>query len=113
MIKIIFITSFVILSFLGCENTNEPFNYERDTPVWLKEKINNISSNQEYWGTIVYRYELNKKYYYHIMIPISSCGYCELFDENGDKILFGDDEFSKFLQDKKNELIIWEWDNSN
>ncbi len=111
MLKKIFIALFIVLSIIGCrnENVNEPFNYERDTPVLLKEKIDSISSNREYYGTNVYRYEWKQNYIYHIMIPISSCAYCELYDSRGKKIKLNENEFSSFLQTKSNKIIVWEW----
>ena len=91
-------------------NITEPFNYERDTPIWLKEKIISMSTNHDYFGAKVFRYEWHDKFLYHIMIPISSCAYCELYDQNGNKINFSDDEtFQDFLINKKNEILVWEW----
>jgi len=114
MLKIIFISSFLVITFMSCQKDNsvEPFNFERDTPVWLKEKIDSMSTNHEYYGTKVYRYEWNEKFTYHIMITISSCAYCELFDQSGTKIQITNDAmFSDFQRNRKNEIIIWEWKN--
>ena len=98
---------------LSCQKDNfaEPFNYERDTPVWLKEKIDSISVSHNYFGTKVYRYNWEEKIIYHIMIPISSCAYCELYDLDGNKVeIHNQDKFSDFLQNKKNETLVWEWE---
>jgi hypothetical protein len=112
MLKVIFISSFFLFTYLSCQknNTVEPFIYERDTPVWLKVKIDSISTNHHYFGSKVYRYEWKRKYAYHIMMPISSCAYCELYEQNGIKMNLNDDMFSDFLQNKKNEVIVWEWE---
>lgn len=104
----------MFLVILSCqkENTVEPFNYERDTPVWLKEKINNMSTNHDYYGTKIYKYDWNRIYVYHIMIPINSCAYCELYDQNGNKIQIADDTmFTDFQNNRKNEILVWEWKN--
>ncbi|HEY6436795.1 MAG TPA: hypothetical protein VIY47_09395, partial [Ignavibacteriaceae bacterium] len=80
MLKLIFISSILLLTFLSCQknNTIESYNYEKDTPVWLKEKIDSTSANPNYYfGTHVYRYEWNGKFIYHFSIPVSSCVYCE------------------------------------
>lgn len=88
MYRFIIISSFLFLFMLNCqkENSMEPFDYERDTPTWLKAKIDSISSNPEYFGTKVYRYEWKGYLVYHIEIPISSCAYCELYDQKGKKL---------------------------
>jgi hypothetical protein len=112
MLRIIFVSSFLLFVLLGCkkENSVEPFNYERDTPGWLKAKIDTISNHREYYGTKVFRYEWNRKYVYHFQIPISSCAYCEIYNQDGNKITFSDDNvFQEFLKNKKNETLIWEW----
>lgn len=109
MLKIIFLSSFLFLAFLSCQNSVQPFNYEKDTPQWLKEKIDSMSVNPDYFMSQVYRYEWKDKYVYHIMIPISSCAYCELYEEDGSKIQFANDAmFSDFLMNKKNKVLVWE-----
>jgi len=109
MLKIIFLSSFLFIAFLSCQNSVESFNYEKDTPQWLKVKIDSLAVNPDYFGTKVYRYEWNSKFTYYIMIPISSCAYCEVYDKNGIKIQFVNDEmFSDFIKNKKNEVLVWE-----
>ena len=55
MLKVIFISSFLLLAFISCNkgDITQPYDYERDTPVWLKEKIDSISVNQFYHGAKV------------------------------------------------------------
>lgn len=112
MMRHFFVISFILLTFIGCEleDVTLPFNFERDTPVWLKEKVYSMSIGQDYYGVKVFRFEWKSKYFYHIMIPISSCAYCELYDENGNKVNFTSDQmFQDFLINKKNEVLVWEW----
>jgi hypothetical protein len=41
---------------------------------------------------------------------MSSCAYCELYDQNGIKKQFADgEEFQDFLANKTSEVLIWEW----
>lgn len=111
MLKVIFISSFLFITLLSCQNANsiEPINYEKDTPQWLKVKIDSMSTNPDYFGTKVYRCEWNSKFTYHIMIPISSCAYCEVYEQNGNKIQFTNDEtFSDFIKNKNDEILVWE-----
>ncbi len=115
MLKVIFISSFLFLAFISCNkgDITQPYNYERDTPEWLKEKIDSISVIQFYHGAKVYRYIWNRNYVYHIMIPISSCMYCEVYDYYGNKIEFTDDKmFSDFLNNKTGKVLVWEWPSS-
>ena len=51
MLKLIFVSSFFVIIFLGCQNNSsvEPYNYEKDTPVWLKTKIDSMSTNEKYY----------------------------------------------------------------
>ena len=108
MLKLIFISSFLFLTFLSCQknNTIESFNYKKDSPIWLKEKIDSISENEKYYfGTKIYRYELNGQFIYHFSIPASSCVYCESYDQNG-KIIQLDNEM---VNDFVNKVLVWEW----
>ena len=104
-------SSFLFAAILGCQKNNavNTFNYEKDTPVWLREKIDSISTQKIYALTKVYRYELHNKYIYYFKIPLSSCVYCEVYDSNGNKIQFNDEKVSDFEKNKKNEVLVWEW----
>ena len=111
MAKIFLFSTILFIVFVSCHKdiSVEPFNYERDTPAWLKVKIDSMSTNQYYTGTIVYRYEWNKELVYHIKIPLSSCAYCELFDHNGNRIQLTEETGFDFQENRSNEIIIWEW----
>lgn len=106
VIYIILISLFVLAS-CQKENSVQPFNYERDTPAWLKVKIDSMATTPYYIGTVVYRYEWHKQFIYHIMIPISSCAYCELYLHDGSKAQLSESSLSDFLQNRTNEIIIW------
>ena len=44
------------------------------------------------------------------MIPISSCAYCEMYDEFGNLFEFSDnEELADFLANRKNQYIVWTW----
>ncbi len=96
---------------LSCQNvsTVESLNYEKDTPVWLKAKIDTMSTGKYYMLAKVYRCEMNGEYIYYISNPISSCVYCEVYYQNGEKLNFEDEKvLYDFEHNKKNELLIWE-----
>ena len=109
MLKIFFISTFLIITLISCSNSVEPFNYERDTPQWLKLKIDSLDAEPNYAGTIVYRYEWHTQFVYHISIPISSCMYCLVYEHNGDLINIGDSNtVNDFHNNKKNQVIVWQ-----
>ena len=103
---------FVIVLLVNCQNQNsvESFNYERDTPAWLKVQIDSMSTNQYYHGSQVYRYIWRNDFIYDIFIPVSSCVYCEVFNKDGAKITFtGDNMLQDYLNNRKDEILLWEW----
>ena len=112
--RIIFISG-VLLSFIivSCKKDSgvEPFDYARDTPLWLKEKITVMSNDTThfYAMTKVYRYQWNAVFIYHISIPLSSCMYCELYDQNGNRMQISNDVMLQhFLGTRTGEILIWE-----
>ncbi|NWG28668.1 MAG: hypothetical protein HXY48_09060 [Ignavibacteriaceae bacterium] len=96
---------------IGCSN-KETFNYKRDSPEWLKAKIDSVTTtNPKYYGAMkVFRYEWKEQYIYHFWIPASSCAYCEVYDQNGLKIqLTEDTERTDFQNNKSNKVLVWDW----
>lgn len=114
MVKTLLIASFLLVSFTGCQNDTAlaPGQFEKDIPVWLQVKINSISTNQFYYSSEVYRYEWKGKNVYHIMVPLSSCAFCELYSENGTTLTLSAEEFSDFVAHKKNVILIWKWEDA-
>jgi len=110
MLKVIFILTFLFTAFILCQNKNSTsFNYDHDCPTWLKMKIDSLTNNLDNAGTEVYRYDWNERFVYHIHIPINSCVFCLLFDQNGNKIQFAsNDMISNFEKNRKSKMLIWE-----
>jgi hypothetical protein len=110
---IIVFALFLALVLLRCsmDRGSETFKLEKDTPVWLEEKINTISNftGHYYDWTRVYRYEWNNSFIYLFSVPASSCMYCELYDQDGNKVTaFNDSLLQDILQTRKGEVLIWE-----
>jgi len=60
--------------------------------------------------SVVYRYELHGNFVYHIQIPISSCSYCDLFDNPGYQLDHTHEEIiADFIQNRYNEFVVWAW----
>ena len=109
MFRTILLSFFLFIAFLSCQNSVESTIYENNSLQWLNVKIESLTVHPDYVGSKVYRYEWNSNFVYHIMIPISSCAYCELYNSDGSKLIFTNDEkFSDFLKNKKNVVLIWE-----
>ncbi|NQV41605.1 MAG: hypothetical protein HQ506_04545 [Candidatus Marinimicrobia bacterium] len=95
----------IILLFISCENSQAI----PELPDQIQSRISELSGS-EYAGTIIYRYDWRNAQYYHVMIPISSCAFCEMYDEFGNVFEFSDnDELDDFLANRKNEYIVWAW----
>jgi hypothetical protein len=79
-----------------------------DNPGWLNDMIAVMSTEASYAGTAIYAYEWNNDYYYHILIPISSCWMCEFYCYDGTKVIWTDDNISDFQKNGKKIKIVWE-----
>jgi hypothetical protein len=109
MIKVIFVSSFLLLLIIGCHRENNVQSV-KDAPEWLKSKIDTMLSYQEYEGTRLYHYKWNGADIYHFEIPNSTCLYCAMYLQSGDTLLFSSEtEFQDFLRSKTDSTLIWEW----
>lgn len=104
---------FVILIALfvtGCQNTGtDAFDYERDAPEWLKDKIETMATNPTMAGSVVYRYSWSGDWVYHIEIPIHSCAFCELYTREGERIDNAEFDLAGFLENRTEEVVVWAW----
>ena len=109
MLRAIFILSLLSLLVISCYKDNS-VEAPTGTPEWLQAKIDSMSQNQDYYGTTVYRYKWNGAYVYHIVIPISSCAFCDVYNQSGIKLQFANDaQFQEFLNNRTDAVLIWEW----
>lgn len=99
---------FIIVLFVSCDNGGLTDPSEKLIPEWLKSKITEMENSPYYWGTIVYRHTWRGIYTYHIVIPVSSCSVCDVYNYWGGKIKFSSDlESQQYLKDRYDERIIW------
>lgn len=116
MFKIIILSAFIFFAIVCCqeENSTQPFNYEKDTPIWLKVKIDSLittDNNDDFVGMEVYRYIWDGEYVYDIYIPTYVCRYCLLYDKNGIKISFSSSQdMIDFEETRRNKIVIWKWE---
>ena len=102
---------FLIGSSCSASNSSETYNSNEDTPVWLSEMIDSISSASGHYNdlTKVYRYNWNKSFIYFFSNPLSSCVYCELYDQSGKKMTAANDTLLQYtLKTRDGEILIWE-----
>ena len=104
----IFLFIIVLLFLSSCIKDTSPIK-TGDTPDWLNNYIENIKDDPSYIGTIIYRYNWKGNFVYYIMIPISSCAYCDVYYHSGEKIVFDNNMLHDFMNNKKNEFIVWKW----
>jgi hypothetical protein len=103
------IAAFLFLLVIGCQKDHTASSIDH-APEWLQAKLDTMSSYEEYEGTTLYRYKWNGADIYHFEIPNSTCLYCEMYTQGGDKIFFASEtEFQDFLKTKKDSSLIWEW----
>ncbi len=110
MNRLILNSILISLLLFGCKNTVGPFSCDSDAPDWLITKLESETQSYDYFGTKVYRYEWKGESVYHIEVSISSCAFCELYDENGDPMVFADEEeFHDFheVTEDGDEVCVW------
>ena len=99
-IVFLFLLSFLVLS---CErDENLPPN-----PEWLNTKISQLASSP-LPGITINAYKWDNAYYYHVLNPISSCMFCEVYNYSGDLVTWTDDEFKDFINNGKLIKAVWE-----
>lgn len=96
----VFILIILLIGLCSCKkddnSTNDQF------PEWLQAKITELIPDQNICGiTDVTIVEYNGKTYYHIYCGLWSCSHCQLFDGNGNRPVWKDNEFSDFLKSGK------------
>lgn len=96
-----------------CLQAREQNTVARNTGL-VGQLIKNIQDDNYYAGAIIYRREWRVQYDYHLMIPLSSCAYCDVYDQNGKKVVWRDwPLMDDYLRNRKNEQVIWGWNDSD
>jgi hypothetical protein len=99
-IAFVFLISLFVIS---CEKDEKlPPN-----PDWLNTMISRLE-NSSLPGITINAYKWNKVYYYHVLNPISSCMFCEVYDYSGDLIRWSNEEIADFVKNGKLIKAVWE-----
>lgn len=95
------------ISLLNACAVEEPVPNE--LPEGVKDFIAEIQKNSTYVGTKLYRYTWAGNYYYEFDIPISSCLACQVFDAEGNRYVFNQDDLVRYLSERGARVLMWEW----
>ncbi|MDR3665327.1 MAG: hypothetical protein P4L35_00665 [Ignavibacteriaceae bacterium] len=111
MMKMFFISGLFLITLIGCNSSVvESFSFERDTPAWLKIKIDSISTQKYYWGTVINRYKWNNNYLFEFTIPVSSCMFCDIYFYDGTKNKFIDAKaVQSYINTRTDKVFVWKY----
>ena len=52
---------------------------------------------------------MERGFVYHIEVPTSSCMFCELYDQSGNRMYFQSQaEFEDYRHNRKNGVLVWQ-----
>lgn len=96
--------SILFLILFSCQKEEIP---TENIPDWLLPQIEKLEKSGECYGCTVTQITYNSKLYFHLYCGYWSCMYCKLYDSNGKLVEWEAEEFNNFLENKKNETVIW------
>jgi hypothetical protein len=99
-----FLISFLLLLFISCEK-EESLNTE--VPEWLQPELEELEKSGKCYDCSVTRITFENEFYYHLYCGYWSCRYCKLYNKNGKLVDWSDTKFSDFLENEKDETVIW------
>lgn len=99
--------TFLVLWLMNACIVEEPIVDE--LPEGVKDYIEEIQKNSTYVGTRLYRYTWAGDDYYEFDIPISSCLACHVFDAEGNRYVFSQDDLVRYLSERGARKLMWEW----
>ena len=83
-----------------------------ELPDWLAVRINKMEKEMDPLSYVwIYQGEWNEQIIYHIRDIFSSCLFCEVYYENGEKVVFEVSDIDSFETTSKNWKIIYEFGN--
>jgi hypothetical protein len=94
----------VLLLLISCQKEENP---KPDVPDWFLPQIEQLESSGQFYGCSITQIMYDNKIYYHLYCGYWSCMYCKLYDNKGKLVEWQQEEFNNFLENKKNETVIW------
>ena len=98
---------FCLIFIVSCSRDYSTLDALAQNPEWLTQLIAEIENEKYYAGAVIYRHQWHSKFYYHLMVPLDSCAYCRAYDTNGNIIEWTNESFQDYLENRKNEVVIW------
>lgn len=93
----------LLLFLVSCQK--EELNEE--IPEWLKPRIEELQNSGECFGCTLAKISFNNSIYYNLYCGYWSCMYFNFYDNNGNLVEWNVVDFNNFLENNKNETIIW------
>ncbi len=97
-----------LLVFGACEKQR----FEDKNPTWLDQLIEEMEVKPYYGGSYINQYTWQNHFYYEITIPVSSCMYCDVYDYEGNRINWEENEIDDYLENRSKKLLIWKHPNT-
>ena len=96
---------------LSCSETTNPGDQDDMKPAWLSERIAEIQTESDRFGTIVYRHKWRNSFYYEVNTPIVSCLFCEVYNALGERMPPDfDGALQDYIENRSDEVVIWKWE---
>ncbi len=99
----------ILLIILLILSTCEKERFDNKNPKWLDEMIQEMENNPYYGGSYIERYTWRNHYYYEVTIPVSSCLYCDIYNVDGERIDWQENDLEDYLQNKTDRVLIWSY----
>lgn len=78
-------------------------------PNWLKHFLLNLNKDRYYQGSVLYRYLWDGDYYFQLEVPSDSRGFSHLISQRGEFLKWSNNSFQRFLDEREQETVIWEY----
>jgi hypothetical protein len=97
----------ILVFFSTCKKIDEDWL----TPVWIQEKIEDLSSSCIYDGSSIVKYEWDSIYYIGVNIPNDWWPDDDVYYEDGSQVIFNDSDlkFYSFSSEREEIETIWEF----
>ncbi len=93
---------------VACEKKSQQ---QDQLPEWLEIILDESTNNDfcQYWS--VTRYSFRDSYYYELFNPLSSCLFCDVYDEEGNRMVWDDHEdMNAYVENRTDVTLVWECD---
>lgn len=97
----------VIILLFAALSCNKKDGELTTTPEWLLLKIGEIQSSEQCGLYNVEKITHKGSVYFNIYCSFWSCRYCELYDKQGIKPDWDEEEWKEFIESEKESVLFW------